>query len=85
MFSRMLKLPEEVRRHHDVSSLRTAIHGAAPCPVPVKHSNSLAVLNHNVPGVPTGTGRMSSSSTCNSPSRTLPTVPGWASHSALSQ
>lgn len=36
MFVRMLKLPEEARRRHDVSSLRCAIHAAAPCPVPVK-------------------------------------------------
>ena len=36
MFSRMLKLPEEVRRGRDVSSLEIAIHAAAPCPVPVK-------------------------------------------------
>ncbi|MDR3467236.1 MAG: AMP-binding protein [Xanthobacteraceae bacterium] len=36
MFSRMLKLPEEVRRRHDVSSLEIAIHAAAPCPVTVK-------------------------------------------------
>ena len=36
MFSRMLKLPEEVRRRYDLSSLEIAIHAAAPCPVPVK-------------------------------------------------
>ncbi len=36
MFLRMLKLPPEVRRTYDVSSLRVAIHAAAPCPVPVK-------------------------------------------------
>jgi long-chain acyl-CoA synthetase len=36
MFIRMLKLPAEVRRRYDVSSLRVAIHAAAPCPVPVK-------------------------------------------------
>ena len=36
MFVRMLKLPEAVRRQYDVSSLRCAIHAAAPCPVPVK-------------------------------------------------
>jgi len=36
MFVRMLKLPEEERRRHDVSSLQVAIHAAAPCPVPVK-------------------------------------------------
>jgi long-chain acyl-CoA synthetase len=36
MFSRMLKLPEDVRRAYDLSSLEVALHGAAPCPVPVK-------------------------------------------------
>ena len=36
MFVRMLKLPEAVRRAYDVSTLRIAIHAAAPCPVPVK-------------------------------------------------
>jgi fatty-acyl-CoA synthase len=36
MFVRMLKLPEEERSGYDVSSLRTVIHAAAPCPVEVK-------------------------------------------------
>jgi long-chain acyl-CoA synthetase len=36
MFSRMLKLPEKVRRSWDLSSLEIAIHAAAPCPVQVK-------------------------------------------------
>ena len=36
MFVRMLKLPDEVRRRYDVSSLKGAIHAAAPCPVEVK-------------------------------------------------
>ena len=36
MFSRLLKLPEEVRKRYDVSSLEIAIHAAAPCPVLVK-------------------------------------------------
>ncbi|POM23404.1 Long-chain-fatty-acid--CoA ligase [Actinomadura rubteroloni] len=36
MFVRMLKLPEDVRTRYDVSTLRYAIHAAAPCPVPVK-------------------------------------------------
>jgi long-chain acyl-CoA synthetase len=36
MFVRMLKLPEEIRRRYDVSSLKGAIHAAAPCPVEVK-------------------------------------------------
>lgn len=35
-FVRMLKLPEETRRRYDLSSLKIAIHAAAPCPVPVK-------------------------------------------------
>ncbi len=37
-FVRMLKLPEEARARHDVSSMKTAIHAAAPCPVPVKQA-----------------------------------------------
>lgn len=37
MFVRMLKLSEEQRARHDLSSLEVAIHAAAPCPVPVKH------------------------------------------------
>jgi len=35
-FVRLLKLPEEVRAKYDVSSLTSAVHAAAPCPVPVK-------------------------------------------------
>ncbi len=37
-FVRMLKLPEEARLAHDVSSMKCAIHAAAPCPVPVKRA-----------------------------------------------
>ncbi|MET7697431.1 acyl-CoA synthetase [Streptomyces sp. NPDC005485] len=36
MFVRMLKLPPETRTSYDVSSLKVAIHAAAPCPVEVK-------------------------------------------------
>jgi long-chain acyl-CoA synthetase len=36
MFSRMLKLPEAVRRRCDLSSLEIAVHAAAPCPAAVK-------------------------------------------------
>jgi long-chain acyl-CoA synthetase len=36
MFVRMLKLPPEARSACDLSSLKCAIHAAAPCPVPVK-------------------------------------------------
>jgi long-chain acyl-CoA synthetase len=35
MFVRMLKLPEEIRAKYDVSSLKAAVHAAAPCPVEV--------------------------------------------------
>ena len=36
MFSRMLKLPAEARSRHDLSSLKIAVHAAAPCPAQVK-------------------------------------------------
>lgn len=36
MFVRMLKLPQETRDRYDISSLRLAVHAAAPCPVDVK-------------------------------------------------
>src|SRR6201993_846284 len=36
MFVRMLQLPEQTRTAYDVSSLRVAVHAAAPCPPDVK-------------------------------------------------
>ncbi|MGA0599333.1 acyl-CoA synthetase [Caulobacter sp. KR2-114] len=36
MFTRLLKLPAEVRGRHDVSSLEHVTHGAAPCPRHIK-------------------------------------------------
>ncbi len=36
MFIRMLDLPEQERQQYDLSSLKVAIHAAAPCPVHVK-------------------------------------------------
>jgi long-chain acyl-CoA synthetase len=36
MFSRMLKLPPDVRSRYDLSSLEYIVHAAAPCPVEVK-------------------------------------------------
>jgi long-chain acyl-CoA synthetase len=36
MFTRLLKLPEDVKAKHDVSSLTHVIHAAAPCPIDVK-------------------------------------------------
>ncbi len=38
MFIRLLRLPPEVRRRYDVSSLENIVHAAAPCPVPVKQA-----------------------------------------------
>ena len=38
MFTRLLKLPDETRARYDLSSLRHAVHAAAPCPVEVKRS-----------------------------------------------
>lgn len=38
MFVRMLKLPDDVRGKYHLSSLKVAIHAAAPCPVDVKHA-----------------------------------------------
>jgi long-chain acyl-CoA synthetase len=38
MFHRMLQLPDDVRTKYDTASLRNILHGAAPCPVPVKQA-----------------------------------------------
>ena len=38
MFVRMLKLPPDVRASYDVSSMKVAVHAAAPCPVEVKRA-----------------------------------------------
>lgn len=37
-FVRMLKLPDVVRKRYDTSSLKLAVHSAAPCPVLVKQA-----------------------------------------------
>lgn len=37
-FSRMLQLPEAMRRTYNLSSLSVALHAAAPCPIPVKQA-----------------------------------------------
>ena len=36
MFHRLLSLPDDVRAQYEISTLRHVLHGAAPCPVPVK-------------------------------------------------
>jgi long-chain acyl-CoA synthetase len=58
MFSRMLKLPPEVRRRYDLSSLRCVLHGAAPCPVPVKQAmiDWLGPIIHEYYGATEGLG-----------------------------
>ncbi|MCB1646814.1 MAG: acyl-CoA synthetase [Pseudomonadales bacterium] len=38
MFVRLLKLPAAVRQQYDVSSLKYAIHAAAPCPIAIKQA-----------------------------------------------
>jgi long-chain acyl-CoA synthetase len=38
MFSRLLRLPAEVRARYDTSSLQCIVHAAAPCPVHVKQA-----------------------------------------------
>ena len=38
MFNRLLKLPDEVKRRYDLSSLRFVVHAAAPCSPPVKRA-----------------------------------------------
>jgi long-chain acyl-CoA synthetase len=37
MFVRMLKLPQEAKQRYDLSSLKVAIHSAAPCAPEIKH------------------------------------------------
>lgn len=36
-FTRMLRLPANIRQKYDLSSHKVAVHAAAPCPVDVKH------------------------------------------------
>ena len=38
MFSRLLKLSDELKKSTDLSSLKVVVHAAAPCPVPVKQA-----------------------------------------------
>lgn len=37
MFHRLLQLDEQIKAQYDISSVRRVTHGAAPCPVHVKH------------------------------------------------
>jgi long-chain acyl-CoA synthetase len=58
MFSRMLKLPPDVRARYDLSSLRFVLHGAAPCPIPVKQAmiDWLGPIVHEYYGATEGLG-----------------------------
>ena len=38
MFIRLLALPDAVRNKYDLSSLKTVLHAAAPCPIPIKQA-----------------------------------------------
>jgi long-chain acyl-CoA synthetase len=38
MFHRLLRLPDEVKRKYDLSSLEFVVHAAAPCPAPIKRA-----------------------------------------------
>ena len=35
-FRRLMRLPDEVKAKYDISSLKIAVHAAAPCPIPLK-------------------------------------------------
>ena len=37
MFHRLLQLPDEIKAQYNISSMEFLVHGAAPCPVHVKH------------------------------------------------
>jgi len=58
MFSRLLKLPDEVRRRYDLSTLEIVIHAAAPCPIPVKEQmiEWLGPIVHEYYGATEGLG-----------------------------
>ncbi|ABS62427.1 AMP-dependent synthetase and ligase [Parvibaculum lavamentivorans DS-1] len=57
MFVRLLKLPDEVKKKYDLSSLRFVVHAAAPCPVHVKQAMIAwwgPVINEYYGGTETG-------------------------------
>jgi long-chain acyl-CoA synthetase len=58
MFHRLLSLPESTRRKYDLSSLEFIVHGAAPCPVPLKQAmmDWLGPIVHEYYAATEGTG-----------------------------
>jgi long-chain acyl-CoA synthetase len=58
MFHRLLSLPESTRRGYDLSSLGFILHGAAPCPVPLKQAlmDWLGPIVHEYYAATEGTG-----------------------------
>jgi long-chain acyl-CoA synthetase len=77
MFVQLLKLPEEVRGRYDVSSLRHVLHGAAPCPVHIKHAliDWLGPVVFEYYAATEGTGTMVDSNTWLSRPGTVGRVP----------
>jgi long-chain acyl-CoA synthetase len=65
MFVQLLKLAPEVRERYDVSSLRHVLHGAAPCPVHIKHAliEWLGPIVYEYYAATEGTGTMVDSAT----------------------
>ncbi len=65
MFHRLLSLPEAVRAKYDLSSLQFVLHGAAPCPVPIKHKliEWLGPIVHEYYGATEGVGTLVDSET----------------------
>jgi long-chain acyl-CoA synthetase len=65
MFHRMLALPEAVRRAANLSSLQYVLHGAAPCPVPLKRAliEWLGPIVHEYYAATEGVGSMVDSET----------------------
>lgn len=70
MFSRLLKLPDDVRTKYDCSTLEVVVHGAAPCPVPVKRQmiEWWGPIIHEYYGATEGLGF------------TICDTPGWLAH-----
>jgi len=58
MFHRLLSLPESTRQRYDTSSLQFILHGAAPCPVPLKQAmmDWLGPVVHEYYAATEGTG-----------------------------
>src|SRR4029450_7205678 len=65
MMHRLLSLPQAVRKRHDLSPLKYALHGAPPCPATVKPAMTerLGPVVHEYYGATEGTGTLVDSAT----------------------